>query len=185
MPPGGRSIRARGQPVPAPSYPSGETTYRAVGTEPFWDMRSDANSSSPIAATASASTTRPRRRSMASRAKAYRTQRLEVNIVHRQCNDGTSDRSYRHGRCQGRRPAALSRLRRADRLLQRDQRDRAAELSGPVQLPASSPTIRLNPTTRHRPTIRLSRITLVRAIIPGSPAIRAPAIIPPLEIPAR
>ena len=94
MPPGGPVYPGEGQPVPAPGYPSGETTYRAVGTEPFWDLEIgreliftdrgnsvSVNEPTPTAINGVAGET-------------YRTQRLEVNIVHRQCNDGMSDRSY-------------------------------------------------------------------------------------------
>ena len=94
MPPGGPVYPGQGQPVPTPSYPSGETSYRAVGTEPFWDLeigreliftdRGNNVSVSDPTPTAINGTA----------GEIYRTQRLEVNIVHRQCNDGMSDRSY-------------------------------------------------------------------------------------------
>ncbi len=44
MPPGGPVYPGPGQPTPArlsahpAPYPIGETTYRAIGTEPFWDL---------------------------------------------------------------------------------------------------------------------------------------------------
>jgi len=95
MPPGGPVYPGQGQPVPpAPAYPSGETTYRAIGTEPFWDLEigrelifTDRGNNvsvsqpapQPIQGTAGPS---------------YQTSRLEVNIVHRQCNDGMSERNY-------------------------------------------------------------------------------------------
>jgi heat shock protein HslJ len=94
MPPGGPVHPGPGQPIPAPGYPSGETTYRAVGTEPFWDLEigremifTDRGNNvsvsdptpTPINGVAG---------------EIYRTQRLDVNIVHRQCSDGMSDRSY-------------------------------------------------------------------------------------------
>jgi len=99
MPPG-QPYPGPGQPTyPAPVYPqpgdpTGETTYRAVGTEPFWDLeigreliftdRGNNVSVSQPAPTPIQGTAGP----------IYRTERLEVNIVHRQCNDGMSDRSY-------------------------------------------------------------------------------------------
>ena len=99
MPPGGPVYPGPGQPVPAPgypapNYPASETIYRAVGTEPFWDLEigrelifTDRGNNvsvsdptpTPINGVAG---------------EIYRTQRLDVNIVHRQCNDGMSDRSY-------------------------------------------------------------------------------------------
>jgi heat shock protein HslJ/uncharacterized membrane protein len=94
MPPGGPVYPGQGQPAPSSNYPSGETSYRAVGTEPFWDLEigrdlifTDRGNNvsvsdptpTPVNGTAG---------------ETYRTQRLEVNIVHRQCNDGMSDRSY-------------------------------------------------------------------------------------------
>ncbi len=95
MPPGGPVYPGPGQPTPpAPGYPSGETTYRAVGTEPFWDLeigrdliftdRGNNISVSQPAPQPIQGTAGP----------IYQTSRLEVNIVHRQCNDGMSDRSY-------------------------------------------------------------------------------------------
>ena len=92
MPPGGPVYPGPGQ--PPPNYPTGQTTYRAVGTEPFWDLEIGSEliftdrgnnvsvsdpTPTPINAVAG---------------ETYRTQRLEVNIVHRQCSDGMSDRSY-------------------------------------------------------------------------------------------
>jgi heat shock protein HslJ/uncharacterized membrane protein len=94
MPPGGPVYPGPGQPVPAPNYPTGQTSYRAIGTEPFWDLEIGSeliftdrgnnvsvSDPTPTPITGVAGDT-------------YRTQRLEVNIVHRQCNDGMSDRSY-------------------------------------------------------------------------------------------
>ncbi len=95
MPPGGPVYPGPGQPsYPSPGYPSGETTYRAIGTEPFWDLeigreliftdRGNSVSVSDPAPTPIQGTAGP----------IYRTPRLEVNITHRQCNDGMSERSY-------------------------------------------------------------------------------------------
>ena len=86
-----------GQPYPGPgqpSYPAGEATYRAIGTEPFWDLEignqliftdrgNDVSVSDPAPPPV-----------MRTDGRSYRSGRLEVNIVHRQCNDGMSDRSY-------------------------------------------------------------------------------------------
>ena len=94
MPPG-PPYPGPGQPTyPAPGYPSGETTYRAVGTEPFWDLEigremifTDRGNSVSVSEPAPAPI-------QGTAGPIYRTERLEVNIVHRQCNDGMSDRSY-------------------------------------------------------------------------------------------
>ena len=94
MPPGGPVYPGPGQPTPAPGYPAGETTYRAIGTEPFWDLEigreliftdrgNNVSVSDPTPTPVNGVA-----------GEIYRTQRLEVNIVHRQCSDGMSDRSY-------------------------------------------------------------------------------------------
>jgi len=95
MPPGGPVYPGPGQPnYPAPGYPSGETTYRAIGTEPFWDLEIGRDL---------IFTDRGNNVSVSQQApqpingvagETYQTSRLEVNIVHRQCSDGMSDRSY-------------------------------------------------------------------------------------------
>jgi len=110
MPPGGPVYPGPGQPgypqypqypqpgYPQPGYPqSGYPTqgnYRAIGTEPFWDLEigrdlvfTDRGNNihvvepapQPINGTAG---------------EIYRTRRLNVNIVHSQCSDGMSDRTY-------------------------------------------------------------------------------------------
>ena len=94
MPPGGPVYPGPGQPVPTPGYPAGETSYRAIGTEPFWDLeigreliftdRGNNVSVSQPAPQPIQGTAGP----------TYQTPRLEVNIVHRQCSDGMSQRSY-------------------------------------------------------------------------------------------
>jgi len=94
MPPG-TPYPGPGQPTyPAPGYPSGQANYRAIGTEPFWDLEigqdltfTDRGNNvsvvqqtpQPINGTAG---------------EIYRTPRLEVNITHTRCSDGMSDRSY-------------------------------------------------------------------------------------------
>ena len=94
MPPG-QPYPGPGQPTyPTPGYPTGETTYRAIGTEPFWDLEigrelifTDRGNSVSV----SQPTPQPIN---GVAGETYQTPRLEVNIVHRQCNDGMSDRSY-------------------------------------------------------------------------------------------
>ncbi len=94
MPPG-QPYPGPGQPTyPAPGYPTGQATYRAIGTEPFWDLEIGPNltftdrgnnvsvvqmTPQPIQGTAG---------------PIYRTQRLEVNVTHTRCSDGMSERSY-------------------------------------------------------------------------------------------
>ena len=95
MPPGGPVYPGPGQPTYAqPGYPSGETTYRAIGTEPFWDLEigrelifTDRGNNVSV----SQPTPQP---IQGTAGPIYRTERLEVNIVHRQCSDGMSERSY-------------------------------------------------------------------------------------------
>lgn len=94
MPPG-QPYPGPGQPTyPAPSYPTGVTTYRAIGTEPFWDLEigrdlifTDRGNNVSVAQPAPTPI-------QGVAGPTYRTDRLEVNIVHRQCSDGMSDRRY-------------------------------------------------------------------------------------------
>ena len=81
-------------PGPPPAYP-GEATYRAIGTEPFWDLeigrdmvftdrgnndfRVVQRTPQPIIGVAG---------------EIYQTPRINVNIVHGRCSDGMSDRTY-------------------------------------------------------------------------------------------
>jgi uncharacterized membrane protein len=82
------------QGYPQPEYPSGQATYRAIGTEPFWDLEigrdlvfTDRGNNISVA--------QPAPRAIQGTAgPIYRTPRLEVNIVHSQCSDGMSDRTY-------------------------------------------------------------------------------------------
>lgn len=95
MPPGGPVYPGPGQPTyPSPGPATGETTYRAIGTEPFWDLeigreliftdRGNNVSVSQQAPQPIQGTAGP----------IYQTQRLEVNITHQQCSDGMSERRY-------------------------------------------------------------------------------------------
>ncbi len=82
----------QGYPPPYPAPTTGE--YRAVGTEPFWDLtigRDITFTDRGIGLTIVQPTPAP---ISGTAGPIYRTQRLEVNIVHAQCNDGMSDRSY-------------------------------------------------------------------------------------------
>ena len=94
MPPG-PMYPGPGQPTtPAPGYPAEAATYRAIGTEPFWDLEigrdlifTDRGNNISVSQPAPAPIN-------GVAGPTYQTPRLEVNIVHRQCNDGMSDRSY-------------------------------------------------------------------------------------------
>ena len=69
--------------------------YHAVGTEPFWNLLIDerdvtftpAGRAADPAADAAG-------RSSAFAGEIYQTPRINVNIVHAQCSDGMSDRTY-------------------------------------------------------------------------------------------
>lgn len=70
-------------------------TYRAVGTEPFWDLTitsremtfDDLNGDDQIVQ-------RTPRPTIGVAGEIYQTQRLSVNVVHAQCSDGMSERVY-------------------------------------------------------------------------------------------
>ena len=80
------------QTVPQPA----SANYRAIGTEPFWDLAigpramvfTDRGSSFQVAQP----TPRP---IIGVAGEIYRTPRIDVNIVHAACSDGMSDRTYR------------------------------------------------------------------------------------------
>ena len=77
--------------APAPSPIAG---YHAIGTEPFWSLTIDAQElvftqpeAQPIR--------QPRPKPIIGFAgEIYQTPRIHVNIVHAQCSDGMSDRTY-------------------------------------------------------------------------------------------
>lgn len=84
------------QPAPYPPapYPDRQGTYRAIGTEPFWDLEigdqltfTDRGNNIVV----SQPTPRPIN---GTAGEIYRTQRLEVNVTHIRCSDGMSDRTY-------------------------------------------------------------------------------------------
>jgi len=78
------------QPIPGPPAPP----YNALGTEPFWNVLIDEREitftqpdAQPIR--------QPRPHVIVGFAgEIYQTQRINVNIVHGQCSDGMSDRTY-------------------------------------------------------------------------------------------
>ncbi len=82
------------QPYPQPGYPAAQGDYRAIGTEPFWDLTigrdlvfTDRGNNMQVA-----EPTPPVRSGFAG--ETYQGSRLFVNIVHTRCSDGMSDRSY-------------------------------------------------------------------------------------------
>ena len=83
------------QSYPEPGYPAPVPgAYRAQGTEPFWDLTigrdmvfTDRGNGLVVS--------QPTPQVIVGVAgEIYRTQRLEVNIVHARCSDGMSDRAY-------------------------------------------------------------------------------------------
>lgn len=84
------------EPYPQPGYPvpPGANDYRASGTEPFWDLTIGREITFNDRGTG-LTIVQPTPQVITGVAgEIYRTQRLEVNIVHRSCNDGMSDRTY-------------------------------------------------------------------------------------------
>lgn len=81
-------------PAPYPGPPVDRGEYRAIGTEPFWDLTigprmtfADRGNNVSVA-----EATPPVQSGVAG--EIYNGRRLRVNIVHSRCNDGMSDRTY-------------------------------------------------------------------------------------------
>lgn len=73
-------------PPPAP--------YRAIGTEPFWNLLIDEHSIT-FAQPGTAPITQPTPSAIIGIAgEIYQTPRINVNLVHGTCSDGMSDRTY-------------------------------------------------------------------------------------------
>lgn len=83
------------EPYPAPyPLPINRGEYRAIGTEPFWDLTigdrmtfTDRGNNLTVS-----EVTPPRRNGVAG--EMYQGRRLRVNVVHSRCSDGMSDRAY-------------------------------------------------------------------------------------------
>ena len=76
-----------------PNPPGG--VYRAVGTEPFWDLTIDERQMVFTDRGNNVQVAQPTPRVIVGFAgEIYQTPRLNVNIVHKQCSDGMSDRVY-------------------------------------------------------------------------------------------
>ena len=81
---------------PRPTLPAheGAETYRAIGTEPFWDLRIGRElvfTDRGVGLTVVQPTPRPIH---GFAGDIYQTPRIHVNINHIRCSDGMSDRSY-------------------------------------------------------------------------------------------
>ncbi len=82
-------------PTPYPPGPSEQTSYRAIGTEPFWDLTIDPRQMIFTDRGSNARVAQPTPPVIVGIAgEIYQTPRLRVNIVHSQCSDGMSDRSF-------------------------------------------------------------------------------------------
>ena len=78
-----------------PGYPQGEATYRAIGTEPFWDLEIGRDMVFTDRGNNNFRVVQRTPRAINGVAgEIYRTPRIEANIVHSRCNDGMSDRTY-------------------------------------------------------------------------------------------
>ena len=84
----------QGYPDPGYPVPPGANDYRASGTEPFWDLTIGRDMVFTDRGTGLTVSQRTPQVITGVAGEIYRTQRLEVNIVHSRCNDGMSDRSY-------------------------------------------------------------------------------------------
>jgi len=94
MPPG-QPYPGPGQPTyPAPGYPTGQATYRAIGTEPFWDLEVGRDLVFTDRGNDVSVTQRAPVPINGTAGPIYRTQRLEVNITRTPCSDGMSERTY-------------------------------------------------------------------------------------------
>jgi uncharacterized membrane protein len=89
-----REYRAEPRQAPPPIANDREAPYRAIGTEPFWDLTigrdlifTDRGNGLSVSEPAP-----PPRRGVAG--ETYQSRRLTVKIVHTSCSDGMSDRVY-------------------------------------------------------------------------------------------
>ena len=77
-------------PIPGPPPPP----YHAAGTEPFWDLLIDEHNLT-FTLVGSQPVLQPTPQAIHGFAgEIYQTPRINVNIVHGQCSDGMSDRTY-------------------------------------------------------------------------------------------
>ena len=76
--------------VPGPPPPP----YHAVGTEPFWNLLIDERDLTFVLSGQQPIEQPTPKVIIGVAGEIYRTQRIDVNIVHAQCSDGMSDRAY-------------------------------------------------------------------------------------------
>jgi uncharacterized membrane protein len=78
----------------APFPPAPPAPYHGVGTEPFWSLIIDERNVTFILS-GEQPIVQPKPRAIIGVAgEIYQTPRIDVNIVHAQCSDGMSDRTY-------------------------------------------------------------------------------------------
>jgi heat shock protein HslJ len=77
-------------PLPPPPPPP----YHAVGTEPFWDLLIDEHNLTFTLAGSQAIAQRTPQVIHGFAGEIYQSPRINVNIVHGQCSDGMSDRTF-------------------------------------------------------------------------------------------
>ncbi len=81
-------------PSPPPAAPAPAAPYHGVGTEPFWSLTID-DSNITFTRPEEQPIVQPKPRPIVGIAgEIYQTPRMDVNIVHAQCSDGMSDRTY-------------------------------------------------------------------------------------------
>ena len=68
--------------------------YHAVGTEPFWNLLIDEHDITFVLSGAQPVRQPTPKVIIGFAGEIYRTPRIDVNIVHQQCSDGMSDRTY-------------------------------------------------------------------------------------------
>jgi uncharacterized membrane protein/heat shock protein HslJ len=95
-PPQGYPPQPGPEPYPPQNYPvpPGASDYRASGTEPFWDLTIGRDMTFNDRGTGLTIVQPTPQVINGVAGEIYRTQRLEVNVVHGRCNDGMSDRTY-------------------------------------------------------------------------------------------
>jgi heat shock protein HslJ len=79
---------------PPPGAPQGEATYRAIGTEPFWDLEIGRDMVFTDRGNNVRVIQRTPRPINGVAGEIFRTQRIEANVIHTRCSDGMSDRTY-------------------------------------------------------------------------------------------
>lgn len=78
----------------APAAAVAQSTYRAVGTEPFWSLTIDARTIRYDPADGRAVQVATPRKIATLRGTSYRTRLMTIDIVRQRCSDGMSDRTY-------------------------------------------------------------------------------------------